>query len=160
MCPGKGPHRQDREPPALRYRPDPPADFVDPDMATGMVMSVPAHCTVRLHCAPRPPAAGEVYADQPCPSHLGRGLRQGPGAGRSGTGRDQAPDGQPDGYPHAGDLLCGVLEGKLFRKFGGKPVKGRPRRDGAGDARQVRLSRHVRVRPAPRCLPAAATRSR
>ena len=130
-----------------------PAGFVDPDMASGLVMSVPAHAPFDYIALRDLQQAGKIHGDQADPPHQGRRLRRGPRPVSGREGRHQEPDGQPDGRTHPGDLLGRVLERKTLRQVRREAGAGGPGRGRGPDDREVRLRGHVRVRRPPGRLP-------
>ncbi|MFA5253901.1 MAG: leucine--tRNA ligase [Methanoregula sp.] len=100
-----------------------PADFVDPDMATGMVMSVPAHAPFDYIALRDLQQQGKYTQITPVPL-----------ISVEGYGKVPAQDAvERAGIKHQMDSRMDALtqeiysaefsKGKLFEKFGGKPVK-------------------------------------
>ncbi len=130
-----------------------PAEFVDPDMASGMVMSVPAHAPFDYIALRDLQQAGKYTDIKPIPLIKVEGYGKVPAqdAVEKAGIKDQLDP--PDGRPHAGDLLRRVLEGKTLREVRRQAGPGCPRRGCRADDREVRLGRDVRVRHPPGRLP-------
>ncbi len=100
-----------------------PADFVDPDMATGLVMSVPAHAPFDYIALRDLQQAGKYTAIKPVPLIKVEGYGEIPA-------RDAV---ERAGITHQMDSRMDALtqeiysaefsKGRVFEKFGGKPVR-------------------------------------
>ncbi len=100
-----------------------PADFVDPDMATGMVMSVPAHAPFDFIALRDLQRNGKYTAIRPIP------LISVEGYGKIPAQEAVERAGISDQLDPRMDALTQEIysaefsKGKLFEKFGGKPVR-------------------------------------
>jgi leucyl-tRNA synthetase len=100
-----------------------PADFVDPDMATGMVMSVPAHAPFDYIALRDLQQAGRYTQIKPIPLIKVEGYGEIPAqyAVDKAAIKDQM-DSRMDALTQE-IYSAEFSKGKLFEKFGGKPVR-------------------------------------
>ena len=123
-----------------------------------MVMSVPAHAPFDYIALRDLQQAGKYTDDQTDPPDQGRGVRRGPGTGRGREGPASANqmDSRMDALTQE-IYSAEFSKGKLFEKYGGKPVRVARDEVAALMTREVRLGRHVRVRCPARSSAGAAT---
>ena len=122
-----------------------PADFVDPDMATGMVMSVPAHAPFDYIALRDLQQQGKYTQIKPIPLIKVEGYGEVPAQDAvERAGIRHQMDSRMDTLTQ--EIYSGrVLEGKTFREVWRTARQGRTGGSCAGDVRQVPFGRHVRV---------------
>jgi len=100
-----------------------PADFVDPDMATGMVMSVPAHAPFDYIALRDLQQAGKYTDIKPVPLIKVEGYGAVPAADAvEKAGIKSQMDSRMDSLTQE-IYSAEFSKGKLFEKYGGKPVR-------------------------------------